>query len=164
MTAKEDAMERTVEPSSARRTLQELVEPLRRQREQIVERLAELAAESAALRVDLADVDAVLKRLDPSSLPAPAKKRRDTNGKVPRGQAERMRALRRVLDERPELLAGGFTMSEMVRHLREHTGYATSTHTLAPLFEELRDAGLIRADRVTRGGGMSYLLVGANGG
>jgi len=78
-------MERTVEPSSARRTLQELVEPLRREREQIVERLAELAAESVALRGDLADVDAVLKRLDPSSLPAPAKKRRDTNGKVQEG-------------------------------------------------------------------------------
>jgi len=61
-------------------------------------------------------------------------------------------------------LAGGFTASDLNRRMKaEDFGPAMSPDKTLRLLETLRDYGVVRADRMIRGGGMQWMIVGQNG-
>jgi DNA-binding transcriptional ArsR family regulator len=159
------AVKRTIETSEVEGTirdqLRELAAPLSEKRKQIDRRLDALAREAHQLRADRADIDAVLKRLDPSSQPKPSTpaKSQGNQARAERQHVERVEALREHLEQHADELREGFTSNQLVEEIKASGGKAMTTGTLRPALEALRDAGIVRADRVTRGGGMRYQLV-----
>lgn len=161
-------VKRTIETTEVEGTirdqLRELAAPLSEKRKQIDRRLDALAREAQQLRADRADIDAVLKRLDPSSQPAPKgsmtpAKSQGNQARAERQHVERVEALREHLTRNADELREGFTINQLVEEIKASGGKPMTTSTLRPAIDQLRDAGIIRADRVTRGGGMRYQLV-----
>jgi Fe2+ or Zn2+ uptake regulation protein len=76
--------------------------------------------------------------------------------------AARLDAVRSYLAENPGAVTEGFTANALIDPMRDH-GFPVSTASLAPILQQLRDEGVIRLDRVARGGGNLYKLVNANG-
>lgn len=144
-----------------RQRLADLAAPLREERERVLQRIAGLSAELAGLREDLADIDAVLKRLDPEAVPAKLKRRTLSTTKVSDKQAAKVTAgLREVLAL--GAMRDGFTKSTAEDVLRER-GVRCSPFSVTAAIDTLRESGEIRLDRKLTGGGRLYKLVGPNG-
>jgi DNA-binding transcriptional ArsR family regulator len=148
---------------SIREQLRQLAQPLTEQRDEIDRRLAALAAEAQQLRVDRSDIDAVLKRLDPSTQQTTAKLQGGNKVRMERQQSERVAVLRDYTERHADKLREGFTATQLVEAIKAEGGLAMTTTTALRAIDELRESGIVRADRVTRGGGMRYQLV-TNGG
>lgn len=144
---------------SIREQLRQLAEPLAEQRDEIDRRLAALAAEATQLRADRADVDAVLRRLDPSTQQTTAKLQGGNKERADRLHRERVDVLRGYIERHGHKLREGFTATQLVEAIKAEGGLAMTTTTALRAIDELRESGIVRADRVTRGGGMRYQLV-----
>jgi hypothetical protein len=148
--------------ADVRGSLADMVTPLREKLRDLDQRLDVNLAEAHALRAARGDVEAVLKRLDPTFAPPP--KRSDGNAaRTERQQAERVAAIRGFIAEHPEELENGFTANSLVEIFKVRGLYAMTTGTARKALDEIRDAGEIRLDRIAQGGGQSYMLIGANG-
>jgi len=151
--------------AGVRSTLTDMVMPLREQLRLIEGRLEILSAEAAALRAAKADAEAVLRRLDPTFAPVTAAKGASGGNaaRTERQHTERLAAVRMVLSADADELRNGFTTNLLIEKVKKR-GLIGMTHSTAErVMDELRESGEIRLDRVTRGGGQSYMLIGANG-
>lgn len=148
--------------TETRERLRTLVAPLREERATLVARQQELSAEVAALRNDLAQIDAVLSRLDPESVP----KKKSSPGHQAWSEKIKSKNHQRALDavrlyasEHPELASEGFTISTLEKRLRKED-VRISTGSLHPVLDELHESGEIRLDRIVVGGGKLYKFTG----
>lgn len=140
--------------------LRELAAPLRAQLDEINERIERAQAELAALRSARSQIDQILQRLEPE----PGKQPKQAKSAATRRQRLNEKILNDVLafiERHPERLVDGFTRTQLVAWMRaEDPATGTRPETAGPVFDELRDRGLIRADRKVRGGGLMYKLTG----
>lgn len=149
---------------SVREQLRQLAQPLTEQRVEIDRRLAAIAAEAQQLRADRADIDAVLKRLDPTTQTPTAKLQGGNKERAERLHRERVDTLRGYIEHHADELPEGFTATQLVEAVKAEGGLPMTTTTALRAIDELREIGIVRADRVTRGGGMRYQLVTNGGG
>lgn len=140
--------------------LQSLVAPLRVQLADIEQKITETQHTLTDLRKAKVDVTSVLTKLEP-----PMSNR---NGNRDNGAREyhdqllvtKANQVAELLDKNPERFPEGFTATLLAETLTEDVDKGLSTKSAAKVIEILRDRNLVRAERVTRGGGMNYLLIG----
>jgi hypothetical protein len=149
--------------------IRRLADPLMRQLKTIREEIADHSAQLEELRELERDITKALRTL--GVLEAPAKRTgtsHQAKSAATRKAAEqqlktdRLRELIKTSDpELLELFAGGeLTQTSLERFWREKgLEPNASAPALRLALEQLRDEGIIRADRVTRGGGMAWQLV-----
>jgi hypothetical protein len=136
--------------------------PLRARLRNIDRRIEKVTGELAELREERRDIDFVLKRLDPTSFVAP----KNTSGMVGRSpDTEKKALIRRFIEEHADELVDGFTQTSLHEKMTANgiTGVVSAV-TVRAAIEEMRDIGLVRADKIVKGGGMQWLFVGKNGG
>jgi TolA-binding protein len=149
---REDELEPGSMSSQVRTQLRELTAPLREQVQEIEQRLAQINREVRDLREAKRQIESVLAKLEDS----PAKKPVAVSNGSEAKAAKRRQAVEAFIAAHHELLKDGFTMNWLVEQMKDQGAMALTTKTMAPVLEQLRDTGVVRADRVTRGGGMSY--------
>lgn len=132
-------------------------EPFRVELAEVEDQLKKLNRERDELLQMRGQLQAVLRKLDPTATP-----RKNAGGgneaRVQREHAERVTALRDYITEHADELQDGFTMNSVVAQLKESGGKAMTVATARAAIEQLRDEGLIRADKMVRGGGMNWKL------
>lgn len=136
--------------------LAEIVAPLRAQRRQIEHKIEDAMSDLQELRRALAKITHALKPFEP---PKP-KTKSNAGG---RSDAAKLNVTRAFLSEHADELADGFTGDALHRAMKAHgITPMPSGEKLRELFETLRDEGVLRADKVVKGGGMNFVLC-ANG-
>jgi hypothetical protein len=140
--------------------LQELAAPLKAQLADIDAKMADTLRTLTDLRRAKVDITSILTRLEP----------KDANGNGKRGSGSRdyhaqllvqkADKVAELLTTQPERFPEGFTANVLADQLKDEVPKGLSTKSAAQVIEILRDRNLVRADRVTRGGGMNYLLIG----
>jgi hypothetical protein len=123
----------------------------------------------AKLKQERREVESALKRLSGvSAKPGPkvAKSPQSAAGSmgVQAKNAVKLENTRRFLSEHAGELSDGFTGAALAAMMNE-AGIepAASPEKVRTYIEQFRNEGILRADRMVKGGGMSYKLVSANG-
>lgn len=152
-----------------RATLRGIAEPLREQRASVEARLVVLDREARELRSVRTELNAVLAKIDPTPTPKKSPSQGGANPAVAASNAER--AARQLADKaedveawlraHPDEIADGFTANLVAGKATGEVRKGLSTSSAIKVLDLLRDRNVVRADRVTRGGGMSYKLVEA---
>jgi hypothetical protein len=145
--------------------LQALAAPLKAQAADIDAKISELTESLRDLRKARAEVTSILVKLDPDLKPT-------TNGKHPErtgtNAGYHAELLAKKADTVAEILATkgsdlfpeGFTANLLAEQLTDSVPRGLSTKSAAQVIDILRERSIVRADRVTRGGGMNFVLVG----
>jgi len=135
--------------------------PLRTRLRNIDRRIEKLQGELVELRDEKRDIEFVLKRLDPSSFVSSS----SAAASSPRSpDREKTALIRGFIEEHVEELEAGFTQTSLHEMIRANGIVGVvSPVTVGSAIEELRDAGLVRADKIVKGGGMQFVFVGSNG-
>jgi hypothetical protein len=77
----------------------------------------------------------------------------------------KQKAVRRFIERHAAELSGGFTVAALNREMKRLGAKPImSTEVTNRAVQTLHEQGLLRADRIVKGGGMQYLIVGRNGG
>ena len=144
--------------------LQTLSAPLREQLLDIDKKIADVQATLSDLRKAKVDITLILNKLDPSRVSTSG------NGKNGRGSSnaeyhanllvKKADRVAELLTTNPEQFPEGFTANMLAQTLTDQVQKGLSTKSAAQVLEILRDRNVVRADRVTRGGGMNFQLVG----
>lgn len=135
-------------------------EPFRVELADVEQRLKAVNAERDELMHLRTELHVVLRKLDPdTAIKRSVSKSGGNAARQVRNEQLRVDAIRDYLTDHPEEAAAGFTMSVVIEGLKRSGGLSMTTGSAAGAFDRLRDEGFIRADRVTRGGGMQYVLV-----
>lgn len=156
--------------SGIRAELEGVAAPLVQKLREVEDRLAILDEEGKALRETRTELRAVIGKLAPSSLPAkPAtsssgiQSRNEVNSERARRQLDaKVEDVERLLSENVDRYAEGFTSNRLADDLSDQVRRGLSTKTARTVLEELRERGVVRHDRVVKGGGMSFKLVSAD--
>jgi len=142
-----------------REELRDLVTPLREKHRSISARLSVLDMEAAELRAARKDIEAVLAKLDPST--AANRKKVSANVGTKTREEEKRKAVREFIELNHQSLAEGFTAAELNRMMKEDEfGPVMSAEKTRVFMQQLQSEGVVRADRIVKGGGMQYLIVG----
>lgn len=152
--------------AQVRETLRALSDPLRSQLGEIEARLVEVEAERDDLKKARAEIVSVLAKFDPSMRPNKAKPKSASASAA--AEANRARGIRQDVErvewlqayfvEHPDEFEEGFTAHSLAGAVTTKIPRGLSVATAKRAIVELRDRGVVRADRVTRGGGMRYRL------
>lgn len=143
--------------AEVRKQLRDLTTPLKQQHAAINRQLEALGREQVALREARSDIEAVLRKLDPSSVKPKQHEGVHTD-------AEKVAAVRTFVAEHAGELADGFTVESLYRMMRAaNAGPPQSPAKVRDAIELLRDEGFVRADKIVRGGYPQFLIV-SNGG
>jgi len=145
--------------NGSRERMRELAGPLRDELKKIDREIATLKSQMTALRADRSDVQRVLKLLDTS--PANRQTVKVDGGAAARA-AERDRRIRDYLDANAAELAEGFTCTDLARRLTQ-VGPAISPEKVRTVVRDLHSQGVLRVDKVIRGGAPLYVIVGKVG-
>jgi uncharacterized Zn finger protein (UPF0148 family) len=147
-------------------SLRETIAPLQQQLDEINTQIEAMIRDLTELREARSMLERTLKHLNPTA--KPAKGAASTNGAAElasKALDEKIAALRQLIETKPELWADGITANALADYWQaEKIKPAASLQTIRKGFEQLRDEGIMKADRVTKGGGMSWKLVTTNGG
>jgi hypothetical protein len=111
-------------------------------------------------------LEGVVKKLTPTAQPsrAPGDRRGVVNGQ-PALFDRKVATLRTLITEHPEVFVDGITANALAEYwTRENLQPGVSLQVLRRCFEQLRDEGVMRADRVVKGGGMAWKLVNQENG
>jgi hypothetical protein len=142
-----------------RESLQRIVEPVRQEVEQIDARLTEVEAERHELLALKREAMAVIRAADPERARVkPGPKGRDYRANGPSPERVRVVAdavesfMREHGDDGPD--GEGVTQTYLDEQLPGMSG-----HTIRPAIELLIDGGVLRLDKMTRGGGKAYRMV-----
>ena len=143
--------------------LQTLAAPLKAQAADIDAKLDELANQMRDLRKARSEITAVLTKLDPP--PPGTKPQANGRGSTAAHHAElvlmaKADAIADIIERQPERFAEGFTPNTLAEQLTSEVPRGLSNKSAQKVIEILRERNLIRADKVTRGGGMQFVLVG----
>lgn len=137
--------------------VQEMLVPLRKRLAAIDAEVAQKANDLAALRRTRAYVDGMIRKLSPPTKPTGAGGAR-VNADL--AKITKRDALRRYLTKHAAQLSEGFTSHALHADIqRAGIQPRMSPPVILELLGDLRDLGFVRADRVTRGGGMLWQLV-----
>lgn len=147
--------------STVREQLRTLASPLQDQLDEIEERLLALDTEARDLREARNQINLVLARLTSNGKPAkPTDTRTDANAlRAERQLQEKADFLASIFKTRPEEFAGGFTSNKLSDALTAEVPRGLSTKSARAALELLRERGVVRHDRVVKGGGMQFKLV-----
>jgi uncharacterized Zn finger protein (UPF0148 family) len=143
-----------------RSQLRELALPLRDELSKIERRLVTLVRETSDLREAKAQIERMLRNLEGQQA--------QVQSGAGKGQEAMYRkkvlAVQEYLHRLPEELQGGFTASALAASMKaEGISPVLSAQAAAAVISELHDQGILRLDRVSRGGGNSFIVVGRNG-
>jgi TolA-binding protein len=143
-----------------RAQLRELASPLREQLREIERRLASLNREAQDLREARQQIERMLRNLEGPQ--APAKGAGDLSGA---NHAAKQQAVERYIEANYEELKDGFTATNLEQAMKaaNQTPPISVGKTLA-IVRDLHARGLLRADRVIRGGATLYMPVGVKSG
>jgi uncharacterized Zn finger protein (UPF0148 family) len=150
--------------------MREVLAPMQAQLDELNAGIATKMRELVEMREARTMIEGVMKKLDPTAATAKAKANGDGRGSgaafvATREFERKTQKLREVIEQHPELFVDGLTANALGDHWREQGWQpATSLQTIRKGFELLRDQGIVRADRVTKGGGMSWKLVSNDNG
>lgn len=138
--------------------LREIAAPLREQLVDIQRREVELRRELDDLKDARLQIEVVLRRLEPK---APALGAPDTRGVT---DIKKLNVIEKYLVGHAVELADGFTIQSLHREMKE-AGVTpiSSPQKMRTLIEQLRDRGMVRMDRIVKGGGNLFVLVSRNG-
>ncbi len=148
--------------------MRELVEPMRNRLTKLNGEIATRQAELVEMRKARTFLQGMLDKLEPTKAKKKATPRpraaAGARANADVGRAAKTENIRAYLSEHAAELYDGFTATDIYERLR-YTGAepVASPEMVRSIFNDLRDIGLIRADRRTRGGGMAYMLVSQNG-
>lgn len=140
-----------------RANLRELAAPLREEHATIERRLVVLGREQADLREAKRQIERTLQNLEGPQAPArsaPDFSRADF--------ATKQKSVERFIETHREQLVDGFTASDLNRQMKE----AGVTPVMSPektraVIQVLHERGIVRADRIVKGGGQLFMIIGA---
>lgn len=139
--------------------VQQMLAPLRKRRTKLDADIATKLDEVADLRKTRTYVDSMIRKLSPAQanpMPSSGGARANANA----AKIGKRDALREYLHEHAQELVEGFTGNSLHAQLqREDFEPRMSPPVVNELLAELRDLGVVRAERVSRGGGIQYLVV-----
>lgn len=128
---------------------------------EISKQIAQRQHEIDELRQTQKDIEVVLRRF---GLAAPLRSTQSTrhaaNGATrvaAEKHTQRVETLKLIFDEQGEELREGFTATALIPYMRDRN-FPVTTATLLRAISELRDAGIVRADKKVRGGAVQYKL------
>lgn len=151
-----------------REQLRDLASPLRSQLMQIERQMTLLDEQTRELREARNEIRSVLAKLDPDSVEKPAQSRQSAVSNANTARAERQ--LQEKVDAVASLLAtddrfaDGFTANTVADELSKQIPRGLSPKSARRILDRLRDGGIVRHDRVVRGGGMQFKLVTSTNG
>lgn len=144
--------------------LQQLADPLREQMTQIDERLTRLDSEVRELREARSEIRRVLEKIDPSVTPKQTKQTKSASTSANGSQrlaAERfeqkIEAVKAIITSEPEWQEG-FTSNIVADTLTSRVPHGLSSKSARAVLDALRERGIVRHDRVVKGGGMQFKL------
>jgi len=138
--------------------MREIAEPLREQLREIVRELAEIEARTQSLRQDRRDIERVLALLDNSPGNRTAVKAKTGGAAI---EEAKKQAVREFIGLNADALGQGFTSAELNRMMKEDGfGPAMAPDKTKTFVQQLQGEGVVRADRIVKGGGMRYMVVG----
>jgi len=150
----------------AQEALRELLAPLREQLAEVNAEIDERTRDLQELREARTMIEKALRQLDPNAS-TPKSKTAAANGAAGVASASldrKVATLRALTQEHPELFEEGVTANALADYWQSNDLQpAASLSSIRKGFEQLRDEGIMRADRVVKGGGMAWKLVN-NGG
>jgi len=140
--------------------LRELIAPFEEEIRTIDRRLLAMDKERRDLNAAKRRLEKSLTVLRPQS---PAKG--NTAGIAQASFEAKRTAVREFIDANAGELQDGFTAAEINRQMKAAgAGPAMAPDMTLKVVEQLRDQGVLRADKIIRGGGMRWMIVGRNGG
>jgi len=140
--------------------LRELIAPFEEEIRTIDRRLI-------AMDKERRDLNAAKRRLEKSLtvLRPQAGAKSNTAGIAQASFEAKRTAVREFIDANAGELQEGFTAAEINRQMKAAgAGPAMAPDMTLKAVEQLRDQGMLRADKIIRGGGMRWMIVGRNGG
>lgn len=146
--------------AAIRDDLRALAEPLKAKLAEITQRINDLQNELAELRQTRNELEAILRRLEPEQ-----KRTRQATASSQaseRKQQARREHVRAFVETRGEELGDEFTAASVHRAItaaNDDPSLQPSPNTVLRSLRELHEAGLIRAVRKVKGGGIAYALV-----
>lgn len=147
--------------------MREVLAPMQAQLDELNAGIATRTRELSEMREARTMIIGVMNKLDPT-VSTKAKSNGSPNGAAAvasRSFDLKLAKVREVVEQHPELFEDGTTANALGDHWREQGWQPqVSLVTIRRCFELLRDQGIMRADRVTKGGGMSWKLVGKDNG
>ena len=143
-----------------RAELRELALPLQEKLKTIDRRLVEVSREAADLREAKKQIETTLRSL--LGPQAPVVHGAALNGKM--SFAKKAAAFEQFLTRLPDDLRAGFTATAISERMKEQgVTPVMSPQVAKKIIDELHDRGVLRLDRVSKGGGNSYVLMSRNG-
>jgi uncharacterized C2H2 Zn-finger protein len=161
---KEKPKEQTTDRLHAR--LAAFAQPLLDERAEIQRELERAQERVNDLRLEVRSYDAALKRIDPSLVRAKASAGQGKTHDRPfdpdsEADAKKIAAVEQYLGAHDEL-DEGFTVTGLADRMQA-IGSGISGHKMRKIIELLHARGVVRKDRVVKGGGYAYVLIGRNG-
>lgn len=146
------------------RARRELVESFRPRINELDAKIAEAQAVVDDLKAQRREVETQLRRLDPEQTPPGPKPKAKASVSWHERDTEKFNATRTFLGEHGESL-GEFTAAELYRAMKaENVTPLPSPDKVRTYVPMLRDQGVLRANRKTRGGGMAWAVVSTTNG
>lgn len=145
------------------RELHELLAPLRKRLAKLNADIGNRTAELVELRKARTYIEGTIRKLEPA--PKANSATSDRGAKGARAAAEygyrrKLANTREYLIANASTLRDGFTVQSLTEAMKRDGVTPVASNTkVAQILDDLRDQGVVRADRVTRGGGMSWLVV-----
>lgn len=145
--------------------LEALIEPLRKDVAVLDRQIEETEAELKKLHVARRQAQRALNVLVPEEKPQKQNAKqngRDTYGAKKMAAANlaaKVEAADKWLREHPDAFEDGFTANRFAEEMTKNVPKGLSVVSARQVIEELRDRGLVRADKIVRGGGMGYQRV-----
>jgi len=145
------------------RELKDLLAPLRKRLAQLNRDIDARQAELGELRKARTYVEGTIRKLEPAAANLHPNARTLNNGArraAAIGYERKKENTRAYVIANAAELREGFTVQQLTEAMkRDGVTPSASSTKVAQIVEELRDQGVVRADRVTRGGGMQWIVV-----
>lgn len=151
--------------NDVREQLRELTAPLAQQLLEIEREIKLRQTELSELRTARTDIEAVLKRLDPTfaATPKRAATAASMNKTAPVGLGQKLPLVRAYVERHAAEFPDGISPSDVWRGMQGN-GSNVGRTTAREAMRALRDEGMLRLDRLGPGGSEIYKLVGPNHG
>lgn len=147
-----------------RATFESVSGELRAQLAELEQTIEQRELELKDLREARGDLRAIIGRVAPGSLELTKQAKAVSNGSQKRAAkdlAAKVEAVEKIITTEPKW-SEGFTSNRLADDLSERIPRGLSTKVARTVLEELRERGVVRHDRVVKGGGMQFKLVSAD--
>lgn len=139
--------------------LASLAAPLKVQLADIEAKIRDTVATLADLRRAKVDVTSILVKLEPREANGNGNKARGSRDYHAQLLTQKADKVVELLEAHPDRFPEGFTANLLAESFSEEVPKGLSTKSAGKVLDILRDRNIVRADRITRGGGMSFHLI-----